>query len=213
MKRRFVIAVGMLIALTFTAAGQNTEVQDLAKQWASLRDATLSVAKAMPDDKYSFRPGANDPSFAELLVKMADNIDAQFAEITGQKSPFARPETLGAETVQKLVSESFDYGAKTIGELKEAGLDRLRAKVLRALADAAAYRGQAETYLKAKDMVTAEEADRRKFLFYGFLAAWLLVCLYVVAISLRERRLRGELDRVKRLIENREPGKSENVSL
>ena len=213
MKRRFTIAAGLLIAFTLAAAAQNAEVQDLAKQWMSLRDATLSVAKAMPDDKYGFRPSTNDPSFAELLVKMADNLDAYFAEITSQKSPFTRPETLGADTVQKLISESFDYGAKTIGDLKEPDLDRVRAKVLRTLANAAEARGQAETYLKAKDMVTAEEADRRKFLFYGFFAAWLLVCLYVVAIALRERRLRGELDRVKRLIENREPGKPEQVRI
>lgn len=43
------------------------------------------------------------------------------------------------------------------------------------------------------------------FLFYGFLAAWLIVILYVVSIASRERKLRQELDRVKRLIEEREP--------
>ena len=43
------------------------------------------------------------------------------------------------------------------------------------------------------------------FLFYGFLAAWLIVILYVISIATRERKLRQELDRVKRLIEEREP--------
>ena len=42
------------------------------------------------------------------------------------------------------------------------------------------------------------------FLFYGFLAAWLIVILYVVSIAARERKLRQELDRVKRLVEERE---------
>ena len=42
------------------------------------------------------------------------------------------------------------------------------------------------------------------FLFYGFLAAWLIVILYVVSIAARERTLRKELDRVKRLVEDRE---------
>lgn len=42
------------------------------------------------------------------------------------------------------------------------------------------------------------------FLFYGFLAAWLIVIIYVVSIAARERRLRKELDRVKRLVEDRE---------
>ena len=42
------------------------------------------------------------------------------------------------------------------------------------------------------------------FLFYGFLAAWLIVILYVISIAARERKLRQELDRVKRLVEERE---------
>ncbi|HZU28915.1 MAG TPA: CcmD family protein [Bryobacteraceae bacterium] len=42
------------------------------------------------------------------------------------------------------------------------------------------------------------------YLFYGFLAAWLIVLAYVVSIAMRERRLRLELDRVKRMIEERE---------
>ena len=42
------------------------------------------------------------------------------------------------------------------------------------------------------------------FLFYGFLAAWLIVIVYVISIAARERKLRQELDRVKRLVEERE---------
>ncbi|HLK18011.1 MAG TPA: CcmD family protein [Bryobacteraceae bacterium] len=39
------------------------------------------------------------------------------------------------------------------------------------------------------------------FMFYGFLAAWLVVILYVISIALRERKLRSELDRVKRMVD------------
>ena len=48
--------------------------------------------------------------------------------------------------------------------------------------------------------------DARNFLylFYGFSAAWLVVALYVIQIALRERRLRQELDRVKKMIEQGE---------
>jgi CcmD family protein len=44
------------------------------------------------------------------------------------------------------------------------------------------------------------------FMFYGFTAAWLIVIIYVISIALRERKLRQELDRVKRMVEDREPG-------
>lgn len=40
-----------------------------------------------------------------------------------------------------------------------------------------------------------------RFMFYGFLAAWLIVVIYVVLLTLRERKLRRELDRVRRMVE------------
>lgn len=47
--------------------------------------------------------------------------------------------------------------------------------------------------------------DNRNFLymFYGFLAAWLIVLLYVVMLALRERKLRRELDRVRQMVEKK----------
>ena len=39
------------------------------------------------------------------------------------------------------------------------------------------------------------------YMFYGFAAAWLIVVVYVVLLTLRERRLRSELDRVRRMVE------------
>jgi CcmD family protein len=43
-----------------------------------------------------------------------------------------------------------------------------------------------------------------EFMFYGFTVAWLIVVIYVLTIVARERRLRGELERVRRMIEDRE---------
>jgi CcmD family protein len=37
------------------------------------------------------------------------------------------------------------------------------------------------------------------FLFYGFLAAWLILFAYIVSVSRRGARLRRELEEVKRL--------------
>ena len=42
------------------------------------------------------------------------------------------------------------------------------------------------------------------FMFYGFTVAWLVIVIYVISIALRERKLRQELDRVKRMVEERE---------
>lgn len=42
------------------------------------------------------------------------------------------------------------------------------------------------------------------FMFYGFTVAWLVILVYVISIALRERKLRQELDRVKRMVDERE---------
>ena len=42
------------------------------------------------------------------------------------------------------------------------------------------------------------------FMFYGFTMAWLIVMVYVISIALREKKLRQELDRVKRMVEEGE---------
>jgi CcmD family protein len=42
------------------------------------------------------------------------------------------------------------------------------------------------------------------FMFLGFTAAWLIIIGYVISIALREKRLRHELDQVKRMVEESE---------
>jgi CcmD family protein len=48
------------------------------------------------------------------------------------------------------------------------------------------------------------DARNFAFMFYGFLAAWVIVRAYVISIAMRESRLRKELDRVRQMIENRQ---------
>ena len=43
-----------------------------------------------------------------------------------------------------------------------------------------------------------------QFVFGGFTAAWLIVVGYVAHLTIRERRLRKELDRVRRMVESGE---------
>ncbi|MBZ5603393.1 MAG: CcmD family protein [Acidobacteriia bacterium] len=45
--------------------------------------------------------------------------------------------------------------------------------------------------------------DTRNFdyMFYGFVAAWLIITAYVVSLAMREGRLKKELDRVRKMVE------------
>jgi CcmD family protein len=49
------------------------------------------------------------------------------------------------------------------------------------------------------------EARNFTYMVYGFSAAWLILLIYVITIAVRERNLRQELDRVKRLLRDRDP--------
>lgn len=44
------------------------------------------------------------------------------------------------------------------------------------------------------------DARNFTFMFYGFLAAWLIVSLYVISLARRGARLRKELQDVKNLV-------------
>ncbi|HTC90741.1 MAG TPA: CcmD family protein [Bryobacteraceae bacterium] len=46
------------------------------------------------------------------------------------------------------------------------------------------------------------------FMFLGFTVAWLIIIVYVISIALREKKLREELDRVKRMVEEGEQTRS-----
>jgi hypothetical protein len=50
------------------------------------------------------------------------------------------------------------------------------------------------------------EAYARSFrsLFWGLLAAWLVLCAYLVWLVVRERRLKRQLESLRRMVEERE---------
>jgi CcmD family protein len=42
-----------------------------------------------------------------------------------------------------------------------------------------------------------------QFVFAGFCAAWIIIVIYVLTLTSRNRRLRQELDRVRKMMEKR----------
>lgn len=49
------------------------------------------------------------------------------------------------------------------------------------------------------------DARNFTFMFYGFLAAWLIVLIYVISLARRGARLKKELDNVKQLLSSAHP--------
>jgi CcmD family protein len=56
------------------------------------------------------------------------------------------------------------------------------------------------------------DARNFTFMFYGFLAAWLIVLLYVISLARRGARLKKELDAVKDLVASQSPGEQSQSS-
>ena len=52
------------------------------------------------------------------------------------------------------------------------------------------------------------DARNFTFMFYGFLAAWLIVLLYVISLARRSVRLKKELDDVKSLVASTQADRS-----
>jgi CcmD family protein len=50
------------------------------------------------------------------------------------------------------------------------------------------------------------DARNFTFMFYGFLAAWLIVLLYVICLARRGARLKKELEDVKQLVASNASG-------
>jgi CcmD family protein len=57
------------------------------------------------------------------------------------------------------------------------------------------------------------DARNFTFMFYGFLAAWLIVLIYVISLARRGARLKKELDNVKQLLSSTHSEETTNQQL
>ena len=53
--------------------------------------------------------------------------------------------------------------------------------------------------------------DTRNFtyMFYGFLAAWLVLCAYLVSLVTRQQKIKRELERLRYMVEDKEHKQSQ----
>jgi len=54
-------------------------------------------------------------------------------------------------------------------------------------------------------------AQNSTFLFYGFLAAWVIVLLYVISLARRGAKLKNELEDVKQLVKSSQKDQQKEV--
>lgn len=105
-------------------AAESTDVAPVLKRvWAQAKAYLMDFTKAMPDEKYGFKPTDEVFSFSEQLLHLAGSNYWFFSTVKGEKPPKSedafKPEGKTKADVIKLLEESFAYGDPVIEGLTE----------------------------------------------------------------------------------------------
>ena len=136
-----------------------------ARHWQISKDFTLLVAEAMPAEGYDFKPTAEEMTFGQIMFHLAESNSESFASVAGTKA-LAKPSGTDKQTVIKFLTDSFDQCAKDWAATTPAQLDKTidivdgagarqttqLEVILWAFTDTAHHRGQAEVYLRLKNI-------------------------------------------------------------
>ena len=132
------------------------------KHWQISKEFTLEVAGAMPAENYNFKPTPEEMSFGELMVHIADANSEAFALAAGTKE-LVKPSATDKQTALKFLADTFDQCARDFDSMTPAQLNRIvriaggrettaREVIWWAFTDTAHHRGQAEVYLRLKNI-------------------------------------------------------------
>jgi uncharacterized damage-inducible protein DinB len=157
------LAVSLLGGANVPAMAAGNDFKALfAKHWQISKEFTLAVAEAMPAEYYSFKPNPEEMSFGELMSHVAQSNSEAFANVADIE-PLPVPSGYDKKTVIKFLTDSFDWCAKEFAAMTPPQFDRMlnigegrQATGIEVLCwaftDTAHHRGQAEVYLRVKNL-------------------------------------------------------------
>jgi len=152
------VAAGMLLTRQ-GASGAATSSGEYAKHFVALTKLSVSVAEAMPEDQYGFRPHPESMNFGELMAHIATT-NYQFCAGLKDTTVPAMPSPRDRQGYVKFLSDSFDYCSGVISSMTDGGMNAVHdspdgrmpgKEVLLAMyVHVSHHRGQAEIYLRDK---------------------------------------------------------------
>ena len=166
MKRLTILAAALALAAPIFAADDGAM---FAKHWQTAKEFTLAVADAMPAGDYNFKPNEEEMSFGKVMVHIALANNRAFATVSGLKAP-ETPEKIAAaykdpkggvfdkESTIQFLRDSFDFCTKAFAKIDTEKLDAMfgpasgRERLWSCFTHTAHHRGQAEVYLRIKDI-------------------------------------------------------------
>jgi histidine triad (HIT) family protein len=114
------------------ASAQNPFVKDALSKWKGMKNYTLEVAEAMPEDKYTFKPVAEENTFAYQLVHMAGNLYHLSAKLIRNvdvpidvKAFYDRVNAnkMSKKQIIEHLAQAFDYAEETIAKMTDKTLE------------------------------------------------------------------------------------------
>jgi uncharacterized damage-inducible protein DinB len=152
-----VVLVSCSYAVSEPSATATSAAGEYAKHFDALAKLSISVAQAMPADRYGFRPHPESMDFGELMSHIATT-NYQFCAGLKDSDPPALPSPTGKNAIVKFLSDSFVYCSAVIGNLSEEQLKQTHSSpdgrlsgrdvLLAMYVHVAHHRGQAEIYLR-----------------------------------------------------------------
>jgi hypothetical protein len=130
------IAIGLVGALALasvsdaqTKGGPGAQLADLQKDWREQKDLLVSLADAMPAEKFDYRPTPAQRTYGEQILHIAlGNVASMRSLGTTRKPPFSlqpNPANRTAEEafkgatkqeVIRMLSDAYDFGTAVLAE-------------------------------------------------------------------------------------------------
>jgi hypothetical protein len=121
MFRRFVIATAVAALIPASVFAQNTLMADLAADVAQVEKKLIDLARAVPADKFDWRPGTGVRSFGEVMLHVAsDN--------------YLLPAALGTPAPEATGVKGDDYKTALAFEQRKLGRDAIIAELEKSFA-------------------------------------------------------------------------------
>lgn len=114
---RIIPITGMFLIITAHLAAQNTMFsEEFTPMWNRVRAYTLEVARAMPEEKYDYRPAPDVMTFGEQMQHIAGNLyslNSRFVKVTA--NPFKpTSDTMDKKAIIETLITAFDYVKVTL---------------------------------------------------------------------------------------------------
>ena len=123
MCRTMSLLLGTLLLAGSQVAAADPVQEQLQKQWQATGDQITTIAEAVPEYKYDYKPTPDVRSFREILQHLAAENFTYMGFAAGEKNDTSRFANMKTRAeLLKALSEGYDYGEKVLAGMTDQKL-------------------------------------------------------------------------------------------